>query len=173
MNDFKMDLMEYMKEHKRTLEGAPLGMYAITSIPEEFKNTIKPGLIFTLRQVNGIAEMTEQNALYPNYMVYITEDGTVKYNYVNAKKILDYYKKLCLEHENVLPELVALFNDETNNGQDMSKYSTLLEEAVQNIVGKKEEIGLTSIFARSGTNLQKNLFSKMEDFEFISFLVIK
>lgn len=173
MNDFKMDLMEYMKDHKKNLIGAPLGMYAVTSIPENFRETISPGVIFTLRQVNGAVEATEQNALYPNYMVYITQDGTVKYNYVNAKKILDYYKKLCIEHENVLVELVEEFNQDTHNGQDMSEYSALLEEAVENIAGKKEEIGLASIFTRGGTNLQSSLFSKMEDFELISFLVIK
>ena len=31
MNDFKMDLLEYMKDNKRKLEKAPMGMYAISS----------------------------------------------------------------------------------------------------------------------------------------------
>lgn len=173
MNDFKMDLMEYMKEHRNALDNAPLGMYAIASIPEEMKDTLKPGVIFTVRQVNESVETIEQNPLYPNYMIYMNNEGQVKYNYVNTKRILDYYKKLCSGQNEVLEELVATFNDETNNGQDMSTYSSLLEEAIQNIVGKKEEVGVASLFSKGGTTLQKSLFSNMESFELISFLIIK
>ena len=173
MNDFKMDLMEFMKEHKKVLDNAPLGMYAIASIPEEMRDTIEPGVIFTVRQVNESVETIEQNPLYPNYMIYINNEGQVKYNYVNTKRILDYYKKLCSGQNEVLEELVSTFNDETNNGQDMSTYSSLLEEAIQNIVGKKEEIGVASLFSKGGTTLQKSLFSNMESFELISFLIIR
>lgn len=173
MNDFRVDLMEYMKEHKKELKNAPLGMYAIVPIPEEMKGNIEPGVIFTVRQVNNAVETLEQNPLYPNYMVYINNEGEVKYNYINTKRILDYYKKLCSGQNEVLWDLVNIFNTETNSGQDMSIYSSLLEEATQSIVGKKEEIGIASLFSKGGTTLQKSLFSTMESFELISFLIIK
>lgn len=174
MNDFKMDLMEYMKTHKEELEKAPLGMYAVTRTgDEELKNQIKPGVIFALKQVNNSAKPEESNSLYPYYMVYIYDDGTVKYNYIHTKKILDFYRKLCSGKNEVLSDIVEEFNLETNDGKDMKKYSKLLEDSIDNIIGKKEEKGVASLFTKGGTTLQKSLFKGIEDFELISFIVIK
>ncbi|OPJ62561.1 helicase-related protein [Clostridium oryzae] len=174
LNDFKMDLMEYMKEHKEELGRAPLGMYAVaSSCDEDLKDEIKPGVIFTLRQVNVEVKPEESNALNPYYMVYVYEDGSVGYNYIHAKKILDFYRKLCSGKKNVLSEIVKEFNNETNDGRDMRKYSNRLEEAVESIIGKKEEKGAASLFSKGGTTIQKSLFKSIDDFELISFLVIK
>lgn len=174
MNDFKMDLMEYMKKNKVDLEKAPMGMYAISSIEgEELKEPIKPGVIFTLKQVNDNAKPEESNSLYPYYMIYVYDDGTVRYNYIHTKKILDFYRKLCSSKKEVLTDIVQLFNNETNDGKDMKKYSGLLEDAIDNIIGKKEEKGVASLFSKGGTTIQKRLFKGIEDFELVSFLVIK
>ncbi len=174
MNDFKMDLMEYMKNNKVDLEKAPMGMYAISSIDdEELKEQIKPGVIFTLKQINHGAKPEESNSLYPYYMVYVYDDGAVRYNYINPKKILDFYRKLCSGKNEVLIDIVNLFNDETSDGRYMKKYSDLLEEAIDNIIGKKEEKGVASLFSKGGTTIQKSLFKGIEDFELVSFLIIK
>lgn len=174
MNDFKMDLMEYMKNNREKLDKAPMGMYAISTINDNsLKEHIKPGVIFTLKQVNKFVKPEEHNSLYPYYMVYVYEDGSVKFSYLHTKKILDFYKKLCSGKNEVLYDLVEIFNEETNEGKDMSKHSKLLEEAVNNIIGKKEEKGVASLFSKGGTTLQKNLFNGIEDFELISFLIIK
>ncbi|WP_243159109.1 DEAD/DEAH box helicase [Clostridium cochlearium] len=174
MNDFKMDLMEYMKNHEEDLEKAPLGMYAVSTIEdEELKEQIKPGVIFTLKQVNHNVKPEESNSLYPYYMVYVYEDGKVKYNYIHTKKILDFYRKLCSGKNEVLKDIVKEFNNETNDGKDMKVYSSLLEDAIDNIIGKKEEKGVASLFTKGGTTIQKSLFKGIEDFELVSFLVIK
>jgi hypothetical protein len=55
----------------------------------------------------------------------------------------------------------------------MKKYSTLLETAIENILGKKEEIGVSSLFSKGGTTIQKSMFSGLEEFELVTFLVIK
>ena len=55
----------------------------------------------------------------------------------------------------------------------MNTYSNLLEEAITNIVGKTEEKGVASLFSKGGTTLQKNLFNGIENFELVSFLIIK
>jgi len=174
MNDFKMDLMEFMKVGKVKLEKAPLGMYAISTVEEDsLREHIKPGVIFTLKQINEFSNPGEHNPLNPYYMVYVYEDGTVKYNYLHTKKILDFYKKLCAGKSGVLHEVVSIFNTETKEGKDMSSYSNLLEEAIFSIIGKTEEKGVASLFSKGGTTLQKNLFSGLEDFELISFLIVK
>jgi ERCC4-related helicase len=174
MNDFKMDLMEYMKDNRDKLDKAPMGMYAISSVQDEtLKNQVKPGVIFTLKQVNQFARPEENNSLYPYYMVYAYDDGSVKYSYIHTKKILDFYKKLCSGNKEVLKDLVGIFNEETNEGKNMDKYSKLLKDAIENIIGKKEEKGVASLFSKGGTTIQKSLFTGIEDFELITFLIVK
>ena len=130
-------------------------------------------MIFALKQVNPHVAVEKHNALYPYYLVYIHADGTVRYNYLHTKKILDYYKKLCVGERQVLAEFASIFNQETNDGGYMKAYSNLLEAAIQNLAGKVEEAGVSSLFSKGGTTLSKQVMSSLEDFELISFLVIK
>lgn len=172
-NDFKIELMEYMKTKRKTLDEAPSGMYAVAKIDESISDIVKPGVIFTLRQVKGKEQSKEQNPLFPYYMVYISDDGEVQLSFLHAKKILDYYKKLCSGKNEVLKELVEEFNKETNDGRKMERYSDLLEASIENLIGKKQDIGVASLFSKGGTTMQKSLFDGIEDFELITFLVLK
>ena len=172
-NDVKIELMDYMKENKDELEKAPKGIYSITDIPPELKDEVEPGVIFLLRQVTGTTESQERNPLSPYYLVYIGEDQQVKLSYIKSKKLLDYYKKLCLSKDEVLHELVKDFNMETNDGKDMEKYSNLLVETIENILGKKQEAGVKSLFSKGGTATVKNDINALEEFELVTFLIIK
>ena len=171
-NDFKTDLMGYMKDNRKLLDDAPNGMYAVAEISDSIRDEVKPGVIFTLRQIKGHEQTREQNALFPYYLVYVTEDG-VELSFVHAKKILDYFKKLCSGKNEIFRELVDEFNNETQDGLNMKHYSDLLEMAIQNLIGKKQEIGVASLFSKGGTTMQKELFDGMEDFELITFIVLK
>ncbi|MEG1256428.1 helicase-related protein [Clostridium sp.] len=172
-NDFKIDLMVYMENNRNKLVDAPNGMYAITTIDEILRDTVKPGVIFTLKQLKGTEQTKEQNALFPYYLVYVTDDGEVKLSFLHAKKILDYYKKLCSGQNEVIQDLVSEFNSQTENGRKMNRYSGLLETAIENLIGKKQEIGVGSLFSKGGTTMQKSFFDGMEDFELVSFLILK
>lgn len=168
-NDFKMDLVNYMKNNKEILEKAPTGMYAIakSNIDEAER-----GVIFCLKQVNEDIKPSEYNTLNPYFLVYVKEDGEVLLNFIQSKKILDIYKKVCIGEKELYPALIAEFNKETNNAKDMSKFTNFLEKTVENIVGKEEEKGLDSLFSFDETILN-NSVQNMDDFELISFLVIK
>lgn len=174
LNDFKMDLMEYLYENKEELEKAPMGMYAITNISKSLKKQVNSGVIFCLKQVS-VSEKTNKfnNSLYPYYLVYVRNDGEVIFNHMQTKKILDFYRKLCLGNDLVLKELVENFYKETNQGKDMDEYSILLEKGIRNIIGKKEEQGIMSLFTAGGTTLAKHTFKGLDNFELISFLIIK
>ncbi|MEG1061956.1 MAG: helicase-related protein [Oscillospiraceae bacterium] len=172
-NDFKTDLMEYLKVNKKELAKAPSGMYAVAQIPADLTEQVKPGVIFTLRQIRGAEQTKEQNALFPYYLVYITSNGDVRLSFIQSKKILDIYKKLCSGQNTVLAELVAQFNAETHDGSNMKAYSSLLETAITNLIGKKQEIGIASLFSKGGTTLQTEFYDGIEDFELISFLVLR
>jgi SNF2 family DNA or RNA helicase len=167
-NDFKIELMEYMKEHRKELDNAPFGIYSIVPA-EEFE----PGVIFLLRQVKGVKESKDKNALTPYYLVYINENEEVKLNYIQSKKILDYYQKLCSGKKEVFRNLVESFDRETDNGRQMDKYSQLLKESIENIIGKKQETGVRSLFTKGGTSPVKNNIEGLEEFELISFLILK
>ena len=172
-NDFKIELMEYMKTNRKLLDDAPNGMYAVAKIDESISDIVKSGVIFTLRQVKGKEQSKEQNPLFPYYMVYISDDGEVQLSFLHAKKILDYYKKLCSGKDDVLKELAEEFNKETNDGRKMEHYSDLLEASIENLIGKKQDIGVASLFSKGGTTMQRSLFDGIEDFELITFLVLK
>ena len=173
LNDFKIDLMEYMKTHRDELDNAPTGMYAIVNLEDNLKDELKPWVIYTLKQVKEV-KTKEQNVLAPYYMVHIAFDGEIKYSFMQSKKLMDFYKKLCVGKSEVLSDLVKQFNEETKDGCDMTQYSQLLKSAIENIVGKKEEAGVASLFSAGGTNFYKSSnSSNSQDFELVSFLIIK
>jgi len=173
LNDFKIDLMEYMKEHREELENAPTGMYAVVNLDDVVREELKPGVIFTLKQVKEV-KTKEQNVLAPYYMIHIAFDGEIKYSFMQSKKLMDFYKKLCVGKKEVQKELVRQFNTETNDGSNMTEYSKFLKAAIENIVGKKEEAGINSLFSQGGTNFYKtSSSSNSEDFELVSFLIVK
>ena len=168
-NDFKMDLVNYMKNNKEILEKAPTGMYAVAKSNIE---EAERGVIFCLKQINEEIKPSEFNTLNPYFLVYVKESGEVLLNFIQSKKILDIYKKVCLGENTLFPDLISEFNRETNNAKDMSKFTNFLEKTVENIVGKEEEKGLDSLFSFGETALN-NSVQNMDDFELISFLVIK
>ena len=172
LNDFKMDLMAYLKEHEQDLETAPTGLCAVVPRKDAYlKETVGAGVIFCLKLLNDKIH-TANYALDPYYLVFVTPEGEVQYAYTQAKKILDIYKKLCKGEQSAIEDAVALFHAQTKHGKEMQEYQALFSTAVQSIIGKKEESGVASLFERGGTVLTADTFKGMEDFEIISYLVV-
>ncbi len=173
LNDFRMDLSEFMKEHLGELEKAPTGLFAAASLDAGLKlDGLPSGVVFCLKNVGKPVNREDGYALAPYYLTYITDDGQVNLNFVQSKKILDVLKKH--GHGKRQPDTAAIarMNAVTKNGKDMSHYRGLLEAAVSSIIGKSEEKGVESLFSRGGTNLTKESFQGMEDFEVISYMVV-
>lgn len=169
-NEFKQDLTGALKEHEAELNRAPKGMYAVTSV--SLLNEAVPGVILVLRQSGEIQR--QDNSLAPFLLVYMSTDGEVKLNYMYAKQILDYFKRLCLGQTGILEDALTRFNAETNGGRDMSHYSELLNEAIQSIKGKKIEVGINSLFSPGGTAMDAaDAVAQESDFELISFLIVE
>ncbi len=173
LNDFRMDLSEFMKENLGELEQAPTGLFAATTLDAGLKlNGLPPGVVFCLKNVGKPVNREDGYALAPYYLTYVTDDGQVNLNFVQSKKILDVLKKH--GHGKRQPDTTAItrMNAITKNGKDMSHFRSLLEAAVSSIIGKSEEKGVESLFSRGGTNLTKDSFQGMEDFEVISYMVV-
>ncbi len=171
LNDFKMDLMGYLKTDEAKLQKTPLGIHSVV-LHNDTNSAIEKGTIFCLKLLKNEVH-TDNYSLEPYYLVYINEENEIKLGFSSAKTILDIYKNLCMGQDKAISEAVRLFEDETNDYNDMSKYTTQLKTAVESIIGKKEESGMDSLFSRGGTTISSDSFSSIEDFELISYLVIK
>lgn len=169
LNDFKMDLSNYMKTHLNTLEQAPNGLYSVVKLDEALKNAgLPPGVIFCIK--NLAREFKSENeranepyALFPYFLVYVTEQQTIALPYTQAKKTLDILKKHSLGRAH--PDS-ALFQQLGSSTQ----YQSHLRQAIAHIQGKKAEEGINSLFSRGGTQL--DAFNANSDFEVISYLIL-
>jgi hypothetical protein len=170
LNDFRMDLSGYMKDNLEQLERSPSGFFAAIENPN---GEFVAGTIFCLKDIHGKVEFDANYALAPYYIVYISEGGDIVFNHLQGKKSLDIFKKLCAMNKALDSQSIEALNTQTKNGKDMSAYTDMLETAIQSIVGKTEEMGVESLFSRGGTVLTQDHFSGVEDFEVVSYLIIK
>lgn len=168
LNEFRLDLMEYMKTHE-DIERKPKGLHAVVKATDD----LPEGVIFVLRNINNGVNIDNRNRIHPFYMVYISSDGEVICNYLNPKKLLDDIRLLCRGKTEPDRELCRRFNEETDNGRDMGEMSRLLSDAINSIIDVKEESDIDSLFRPGGTTLSSTTFSGLEDFELITFLVIR
>lgn len=170
LNDFRMDLLNYVKEHG-DLENAPKGMHAI--VPAQPELGMKPGAIFALRNRNDGVNINQQNRLHPYYLIYIARDGEVVANQTEAKKLLDLIRTSSKGHHEPLHAICREFNDETDDGRNMGTYSELLSQAIRSMIDVKEEKDLDSLFSSGNTTALLNTISGLDDFELIAFLVVQ
>lgn len=171
----RLYFLNYWKAGYSTVwKSAPTGLFAVTRIDPALRDPdIEPGVIFCLKNITGKAAHDDSYALAPYYLVYVTDFGKIKYNFVQAKKILDILKKQGLGWHRPDTKAVAKYLIDTENGKDTSQYRHALELAVGSIIGKAEEKGVESLFSRGGTVLTKDSFNGIEDFEVVSYLIIK
>ncbi len=172
LNDFRMDLSSFMKDNLTVLEKSPSGFFA--AISGNLDET-PAGAIFCLRDIGKNKEVSKNSeySLAPYYMVYVASDGNIILNHLQSKKILDIFKKLCSSAKSLDEIAIKNLKEATKNGKDMSPYKFMLEAAISNISGKNDEKGVESLFNRGGTILSQDSFKGIEDFEVISFLIIK
>lgn len=168
LNEFRLDLLDYVKTHG-DLSAKPKGLHAVVSSTAE----LPAGVIFVLRNINNGVNIDNQNRIHPFYMVYVDMDGNVVCDYLNPKKLLDDIRLLCRGKSKPIEHLCKQFNAETDDGRDMREMSILLNDAINSIIDTKEESDIASLFRPGGTSLLAETFSGLEDFELITFLVIK
>lgn len=168
LNEFRLDLLEYIKTHG-DMDTKPKGLHSVVQSSEE----LPQGVIFVLKNVNNSVNIDNQNRIHPFYMVYIGMEGDIICDYLNPKQLLDDIRLLCRGKREPIVELCQKFNEETNDGKDMQELSNLLRETIHSIIDTKEESDIDSLFTAGGTSALISVVSGLDDFELISFLVIK
>ncbi|MBP7874980.1 MAG: DEAD/DEAH box helicase family protein [Bacteroidales bacterium] len=168
LNEFRLDLLEYQGEHGN-IDKVPFGMHAVVPAKDE----VKQGVIYILKNINNEINIDNQNRLHPFYMVYISKEKEVMCNHLQPKKMLDLIRFMCKGIKKPYIKLCDEFNKETKDGRKMDTYSALLEQSIASLIKVKEESDLDSFFTSNETSALTNKISGLNDFELISFIVVK
>jgi len=184
LEDFRRDLLQYLHANREELEKAPLGMFSLVSghdpaetqqtIFDRYTDVIKPGVIFCLKYSNDSKGAKAINPLHPYYLIYIRDDGEVRYNFASTKQMLEIYQSLCIGKQAANTALVRLFENETSQGNDVRLYSELLSTALHHIKQTFEQRNAAQLFTQSGKLLDED--KKVKDnseFTLITWLIIK
>ena len=167
LDDFRIELERYMNANPGTLEGAPTGLHAVVSIPDDLRPQVSPGVIFCLEQRAGGGDASRASA--PLSLIYVPRDAAGARTLSNPTRSLDLLRQLCEEHHEPLDALCAQFNRATRDGENMSEYSVLLTEAVAAAIRQGEEATLESLFT---PGMIAQGASSEADFSLVSFVVL-
>ena len=170
LNDFRMDLLNFVKANGE-LNSMPSGMHAV--VPAKPEMGLRPGVIFTLRNLNPSVNISQHNRLHPYYLVYINREGEVIHDHTEVKRLLDLVRSCCRGQAQPIPDACRLFNKETADGRKMQVYSDLLGKTIRSMIDVKEEKDLDSLFSGGKTTALVNTIAGLDDFELITFLVIQ
>lgn len=170
-NDFKIDLEKSSDQQLEDLNDIPPASYAV--VKSNLKE-IKEGVIYCLKDTEtDYQNKLKNNILYPFFLVYVSMDGMEMVKPSQTKKALDYFRKLCMGQNTVLPDLVAQFEKETKNTKNMTNYTQVLRKVIKEVVGVQEEIGLDALASRGAVSVLSKTINKEDNLELVSFLVIK
>jgi len=170
LNDFRMDLLNYVKSHD-DLDSIPSGMHAV--VPAEPERGLPPGVIFTLRNRNHAVNINQQNRLHPFYLIYMGMDGRVVANHMQVKELLDLTRSACRGQSEPIPAAYQPFNEATDDGREMGECSALLDHAIRSIIDIKDDKDLDSLFKGKQTTAMTNTIAGLDDFELLSFIVVQ
>ena len=189
LDDFRIELSKYIEANRKVLEDAPLGLYAVVPSPsgknahltdysrleKATKDLISEGVVFCLKQKGDGSGCEKVNPLQPYFLVYVRDDGVVRYTFTQPKQILDMYRLLCAGKTVPYEALCRLFDEQTDNGNNMKDYSNLLGKAVDAIVSTFRKRVMHHLLSGRNAILpdQQSQVSETTDFELITWLVIK
>ncbi len=179
LDDFRAQLLDYLRQNEAKLRDAPLGLYAVTTplTHDGVPVNIKPGVIFCLKQTGEAADNEEGkklNPIHPYYLVHISEEGEVSIGFTNPKRILERFSRLCVEKKQHDQDLCHYFNEETDNGNDMTIYEMLLDAALNSIRKEYNQKVNDQLDANPDALLPTtdSQITKKTEFELVTWLVI-
>lgn len=168
LNEYRMDLLEYMKKNPN-IEKMPLGLHGIIKGDENNP----PGVIYVLKNTSKNVNRYSKNRIHPFYMIYIGNDGEIIVDHLSPKEVLERLQTLCKGKDKPIKEAYEVFNRETKEGKNMSKFSELLEDTITSIVFKKEENDIDEFLSGRKKSFLKDIIQGIEDFQLICFLIVK
>ena len=181
LDDFLVDLLNYLQENREALESAPFGVQAVVPpVPaagagepaDASPARVRPGAIFCLKQKDG-ARRTP-NRLQPYFLAYVRDDGSVRYAFQQAKQTLTLFSALARGRTEALTELASAFDRETGHGRDVAKYDRMIGACLRSLVGTYRQAEIGSFVGARGKSLstRSRRPAAAADFELVTWLVI-
>ncbi len=186
LDEFRLDLLQYIESRKEELEDAGPGLYAVVP-PKADIPACKPGVIFCLRH-NGAHAIKKKetadrqagesafiNPLKPHYLVYIHDDGTIRYSFAQPKESLLLMRSIASGEETAIERVCDLFDSRTADGTDMSHYDGLIKKALASIEQTFQRRAASALLSGRGGVLPTAGETPVADtgeFELITWLVI-
>jgi SNF2 family DNA or RNA helicase len=185
LDEFRMDLLRYLEANRAALEEAGEGLYAVVPPKSDLFVTAQPGAIFCLRHraisqkrtaaSTTSADSTKLNPMAPFYLVYVHEDGTVRFSFAQPKETMLLLRDLAAGEPTVFEKLCDLFDQRTHDGADMSHYDGLLAKALASIEHTFQRRAAASLLSGRGALLPTRAdapTSSGDDFDLVTWLVI-
>jgi superfamily II DNA or RNA helicase len=207
LEDFRLDLLRFLQQNEVMLAALPLGLHAVTAAPtgphahrrtadyaelkETERTTIRPGVLYCLRHLEretGLAAGHETpqvlNRLHPYYLVYLYDDGAVRFGYSQPRQVLEVMRLLCQGQTEADQALCDIFNKETDEGQAMGRYQVLLSKALasvrqqyqQKVAAAAKSAGRNGndfLIPEESEQLTETKADAADSFELITWLVIE
>ena len=180
LDEFRLDLVRFLESRRAELERAPLGLYAVVPPPENHTSLIQPGALFCLRRSSpGATKSTtgeNLNPLAPHFLIYVHDDGTVRYSFAQPKEALNLLRTLAAGESTAFANLCAEFKSFTSDSSDMSHYASLIQSALRSIEKTFEKRAVASFLSgRDGLIPTANETPKADssDWELVTWLVIR
>ena len=181
LDDFLVDLLNYLQENREALESTPFGIQAVVPpVPgggpgesaDAVPARVPPGAIFCLKQRNG--ERRTPNRLQPYFLAYVHDDGRVRYAFKQAKQTLTLFGALARGRTEALTELVNAFDQETRHGKDVAKFDRMIGACLRSVVGtyRRAEFGSLVGIRDASLSGRARRPSGAADFELVTWLVI-
>lgn len=173
LNDFRMDLLGYMKENDGVAVAtatAPKGLHAV--VPADRAKGLLPGVIFALRNVNADEHINRGNRLHPHYLVYLDTEGNVIADHTEAKHLLDLLRAGCRPYDEPVGGVTRIFNAGTSEGAEIGAYSELLTTAIRTMSDVTDERDIDSLFTSGPTTALRQTIAGLDDFELTAFIAV-
>ena len=176
LDDFRQDLIHYLRSHEDELKNAPDGLHAVVPPAADIPLAM-PGILFCLRHKGDApsGENEKVNPLAPHYLVYVRDGGEVRFAFTQAKTILSLFRELALGKTEPYRELCRLFDRQTQNGADMEAQTLLIQTAVTSITATYQQKLASGLRARRDFILPPAMERPEGDdasFELVTWLVI-
>ena len=180
LDDFIADLLNYIQRHRKALEAAPFGIYAVADADRPLdkaapSDAIGPGVIFCLRHT-ATPSQKMPNRIQPYFLCYVRDDdGTVRFTFRQAKQTLSLFQALAVGVDKPIDVLEDAFDAQTQQGKDMARYEELLAKALRNIARTFSNAQLKGLGQQRDAVLAKGSEQPTNagDFELVTWLVLK
>ena len=187
LDEFRLDLLQFLESRRSELEEAGEGLYAVVPAREDIP-ACRPGGIFCLRHRQATekspssavdasrpAETAQVNPIAPHYLVYVHDDGTVRFSFAQPKESLLLLRNIAGGEAAALEHLCDRFDAVTQDGADMHHYDDLVTKALASIAHTFRRRAAGALIAGRGGTLPTAAQAPNVDqgqFELVTWMVI-